>query len=109
MIKKIKKFITVLFLFFVVIISTEVVYSQSTVKDSVRLDEIVVTGSKNEVSRKVVPLSISQISQKEIENSGQINILPVLNTYAPGIFVTERNILGFGVSTGGSGQLVFVE
>lgn len=74
-------------------------------KDSISLDEVVVTGSKVEISRKVVPLSVSQVSQKEVEASGQINILPALNTYVPGIFVTERNILGFGVSTGGSGSI----
>ena len=76
--------------------------AQTTTKDSVQLDEVVVTGSKVEISRKVVPLSVSQISKQEIENSGQINILTALNNYAPGIFVTQRNILGFGVSTGGS-------
>jgi len=80
-------------------------FSQNSVKDSLRLDEVVVTGSKTEISRKVVPLSVSSISRKEIENSGQINILPALNTYAPGIFVTERNIFGFGISTGGSGSV----
>ena len=78
-------------------------YSQSAIKDSVRLEDVVVTGSKIEISRKLVPLSVSQVSRKDIENSGQINILPALNTYVPGIFVTERNVLGFGVSTGGSG------
>lgn len=80
-------------------------YSQSVVKDSVRLDDIIVTGSKIEISRKLVPLSVSQISRQDIENSGQVNILPTLNTFAPGIFVTERNVLGFGVSTGGSGSI----
>ncbi|MGB3008427.1 MAG: TonB-dependent receptor, partial [Chitinophagaceae bacterium] len=41
-----------------------------------------------------------------IENSGQINILPMLNMYVPGIFVTERNSLGFGVSTGSAGSII---
>jgi outer membrane receptor protein involved in Fe transport len=80
-------------------------FSQSNTKDSLNLNEVVVTGSKTEVSRKIVPLSVSQISQKEIENTGQINILPALNTYVPGIFVTERNNFGFGVSTGGAGSI----
>ncbi len=81
------------------------VFSQNAIKDTVNLDEIVVTGSKVEVSRKVVPLSVTQISKQEIENTGEINILPALNTYTPGIFVTQRNILGFGVATGGSGGI----
>jgi iron complex outermembrane receptor protein len=66
---------------------------------------VVVTGSKTEISRKIVPLSVSQISQANIENSGQYNILPVLNQFSPGIFVTERSHMGFGVATGGSGAI----
>src|ERR1035437_3975610 len=80
-------------------------FSQTISKDSVQLNDVVVTGSKVEISRKVVPLSGSQISQKEIESAGQMNILPALNTFVPGIFVTERNILGFGVSSTGAGSI----
>lgn len=96
-----KKGILFLSFFFLVQLS----YSQQAIKDSVKLDDIVVTGSKIEISRKLVPLSVSQISRKDIENSGQINILPALNTFVPGIFVTERNVLGFGVSSGGAGSI----
>ena len=80
-------------------------YSKSNIKDSVQLEEVVVTGSKTEISRKIVPITVSRISRKNIVNSGQLNILTSLNTYVPGVFVTERNILGFGVSTGGSGAI----
>ncbi len=79
--------------------------AQKVINDSINLNEIVVTGSKSVISRKLVPLSVSQISKNEIENTGQINILPTLNSYVPGIFVTERSILGFGVGTGGSGSI----
>ncbi len=74
------------------------------VQDSV-LEEVVVTGSKTETLKKKVPFSVSQINRLQIENTGQINILPVLNNYVPGVFVTERNALGFGVATGGSGGI----
>ena len=94
-----------LFLFLSALLAIQLSYSQSTAIDSVKLDDIIVTGSKIEISRKIVPVSVSQISKRDIENSGQMNILPLLNTFAPGIFVTERNVLGFGVSTGGSGSV----
>jgi outer membrane receptor protein involved in Fe transport len=89
----------------ILVLITNLCFSQTSVKDSVGLNEVVVTGSKIEISRKLVPLSVSQISQKDIENSVQINILPALNSYSPSVFVTERNILGFGVSTGGAGSV----
>ena len=55
--------------------------AQTTTKDSVQLDEVVVTGSKVEISRKVVPISGSQISKQEIENTG--NIKPLLSYKYP--------------------------
>lgn len=80
-------------------------YAVSYFKDSVQLNELMVTGTKTEVSRKIVPLSVSQISASEIEKTGQYNILPTLNAYIPGVFVTERGLLGFGVAKGGSGAI----
>lgn len=74
-------------------------------KDTSILDEVVVTGSKIQTQKKQVPFSVSQINRQQIENTGQMNILPALNNYVPGVFVTERNILGFGVATGGSGGI----
>lgn len=79
--------------------------AQLTINDSVQLNEVLVTGSKIELSRKLIPLSVSQINRNEIEQTGEINILPALNSFIPGLFVTQRNVLGFGVATGGSGAI----
>jgi iron complex outermembrane receptor protein len=89
----------------ILVLIADLSFSQTSVRDSVGLNEVVVTGSKIGISRKLVPLSVSQLSRQDIENSGQINILPALNMYVPGIFVTERNILGFGVSDNGAGSI----
>ena len=89
----------------VLFLSIGIAKAQSNAKDSIGLDEVVVTGSKVEISRKLVPLSVSQISKQDIESTGQMNILPALNSFVPGIFVTERNILGFGVSQTGAGSI----
>jgi iron complex outermembrane receptor protein len=80
-------------------------YARETVKDSVQLEDVVVTGSKFEISRKLIPLSVSQISADNIKQSGHYNVLSTLSAYVPGVFITERNILGFGVATGGSGSI----
>ncbi len=86
-------------------LATGEVYAQKQITDSVRLDEVLVTGSKTAAPVSSIPVSVSQVNRTEIENSGQINVLTALSAYMPGIFVTERNILGFGVSTGGSGAI----
>ncbi len=85
--------------------SFETISAQDARKDTLLLEEIVVTGSKIEAQKKQVPYSVSQISRRQIENTGQMNVLPLLNNFVPGVFVTERNILGFGVATGGSGGI----
>lgn len=91
------------------IIMTVLFYIQlqavDTLKDSVQLDELVVTGSKFETALKLVPLSVSQISTENIQQSGHYNVLSAISSYVPGIFITERNILGFGVGQGGSGSI----
>ena len=81
------------------------IFSQSSTSDTIMLNELLVTGSKVGFSKKTTPLSVSYLSKNEIENTGQINVLTALNTYIPGIFVTSRNVLGFGVATGGSGAI----
>ena len=80
-------------------------FSQEQIPDTIALEEVVVTGSKIEVARKLVPVSVSQLSKIDIENTGEINVLPAISSIAPGVFITERNILGFGVATGGSGAI----
>lgn len=83
----------------------QLIFAENGLKDSVQLEELVVTGVKFETSRKLIPFSVSQISAQNIQQSGHYNVLQTLSAYVPGIFITERNILGFGVATGGSGAI----
>jgi iron complex outermembrane receptor protein len=71
----------------------------------INLDEVVVTGTKTAVSRNNIPLTVSVVSNEKIENSSESALLPVLSGQVPGLFVTQRGITGFGVSTGAAGQI----
>jgi outer membrane receptor protein involved in Fe transport len=73
--------------------------------DTVIIDEVVVTGTKAAVSRNQVPLTVSVINQKQIESQAESALLPVLSNVVPGLYVTERGVTGFGVSTGSGGQI----
>lgn len=95
---------TILILCITLIIHSSI-YAQSKLNDTLSIEEVVVTGSKIGVSRKLIPVSVSTISKQNIEHTGQKNILPALNTYSPGVFVTQRNTMGFGVASGGSGAI----
>ncbi len=78
---------------------------RSILKDTVNLDEVVITGTTVKVSRHNVPLAVSVVSSRQITESVETALLPVLNGRVPGLFVTERGIMGFGVSTGAAGQI----
>lgn len=78
---------------------------ENSLKDTIKVDEVIVTATKTEVNRDMVPLTISVITKGEIENSSESALLPVLSEEVPGLFVTERGITGFGVSTGSAGQI----
>ncbi len=69
------------------------------------LDPVVITGTNIEVLRSTVPNAVSIVSREDIRRSGETSMLAVLNTVVPGIFVTERGVLGYGVSTGAAGGI----
>ncbi len=79
--------------------------SQSLTQDTLEIEEVVVTGTKVEVARQHVPLTVSLISRVELEQSTETALLPLLSEQIPGLFVTERGITGFGVSDGAAGQI----
>ena len=69
------------------------------------LDEVVVTGSNEAVAARLLPYTVSVVGRSEIENSGTPQLLSILSGRVPSLFVTERGILGYGVSNGGSGHI----
>jgi iron complex outermembrane receptor protein len=92
----------------VVVIFSKSGFSQqnkSILKDTININEVIITGSKTSVNRNNVPLTVSVVSKEKIENSSESALLPVLSEQVPGLFVTERGITGFGVSTGSAGQI----
>lgn len=71
----------------------------------IRLNSLVVSANRIEVNRNSVPLTISVINREKIESSSESALLPVLSEQVPGLFVTEKGITGFGVSTGAAGTI----
>ena len=80
-------------------------FSQSLTTDTIKIEEVVVTGTKVEVARKNVPLTVSVVSREILEQTTESALLPVLSEEIPGLFVTERGITGFGVAGGAAGQI----
>lgn len=74
-------------------------------RDSVRvLPDLVTTGAaKTNVT--LLPLNTNVVTAAAIEKTAESNILPVLVSKVPGLFVTERGFAGYGVSGGAAGAV----
>lgn len=69
------------------------------------IDEVVATGSRNMVDSRLLPLSVNVVGEDKLNETHTPNVLPTLMEQVPGMFVTSRGVLGYGVSTGGSGGI----
>ena len=85
-----------------------ITYLQAQTQDSARtygVDPVVITASQTDALRSTIPTSISVVNRMEIEQSGETALLGLLNTRVPGLFVTERGVLGYGVANGAAGGI----
>ena len=69
------------------------------------IDEAVVTGTRAKTLSGFLPQTISVVSHDEITSPHLLNVLPTLNELVPGLFITSRAMLGYGVSTGAAGGI----
>ena len=69
------------------------------------IDEVVVTGSHIATDRRLLPMTISVLDRTEIESDNRPSLLPTLVEQVPGLFITSRGVMGYGVSTGASGGM----
>ena len=66
------------------------------------LNEVVVTGTNNSVPQKLLPYTVSVVTNRQLEATGQTQVLSAISGMVPSLFVSQRSIFGFGVSNGGS-------
>ena len=70
-----------------------------------QIDEVVVTGARQETDVRHLSQTVSVVGRAEIEHSLQPSLLPVLTEQVPGFFVTSRGVMGYGVSNGAAGSI----
>lgn len=69
------------------------------------LNEVVVTGTNSRVPQKLLPYTVSVIDNRQLEATGQTQVLSAISGMVPSLFVTQRSIFGFGVSNNGAGHI----
>jgi iron complex outermembrane receptor protein len=78
---------------------------QAQTADSLALEEVVVTGTRNAVDVRHLPMTVSVIGRETLTEQHQTSILPTAMQQVPGLFVTSRSMMGYGVSTGAAGGI----
>lgn len=69
------------------------------------IGEVVVTGTRNETDVRHLSQTVSVVNRSEIDQALQLSLLPVLTEQIPGLFVTSRGVMGYGVSGGAAGSI----
>ena len=69
------------------------------------LNEVVVTGSNSAVPENLLPYTVSIIDNRQLEATGQTQVLSAISGMVPSLFVSQRSVFGFGVSNGGAGHI----
>ena len=72
---------------------------------NVPIDSVVVTGTRYASDIRHLPMSVSVIGRPEIDQRHEASLLPLLTEQVPGLFVTSRGVMGYGVSTGAAGGM----
>ena len=74
-------------------------------QDSVALANVTVTGVRSASDVRQLPFTITTIGKAVLRENYRLNILPTLMEQVPGLTVTSRGMMGYGVSTGAAGGM----
>ena len=96
----------VLLIYFSIVAAAQL-FADDATTDSVkyRFNPIVVTASKIENSQRDLPASISVINEQQIRMAPSQSVLEIVKNHVPGVFVTERAVMGFGIAESAAGGL----
>lgn len=73
--------------------------------DSLIINEVVVTGTRNAVDVRHLPMTVNIIGRDKLVEQHQTSVLPTVLQQVPGLYVTSRSMMGYGVSTGAAGGI----
>ena len=79
--------------------------AEEKIDTSAVIKDVVVTGTRNQTDIRYLPLTISTVGRTQIDQRYETSLLPVLSEQVPGLFITSRGIMGYGLSTGSAGAM----
>ena len=84
-------------------LTTNMTLAETT--DSLALQEVVVTGTRSATDVRHLPMTVTVINHETLTRQHQASVLPTVMQEVPGLFVTSRALMGYGVSTGAAGGI----
>ena len=79
--------------------------TQAEKADTLALPEVVVTGTRSATDVRHLPMTVTVIDRKRLTEEHQPSVLPTVMKDVPGLFITSRSMMGYGVSTGAAGGI----
>ena len=91
----------------VLFLSAPHVISEPFHPDSVKyhFNPVVVTATKAEGAQRDLAASVSVIDEQTIEMAATSSVLELVKDRVPGVYLTERSVMGYGVAAGAAGAL----
>ena len=79
--------------------------SADSLQLSQSIDEVIVTGTKVKTDQRLLSTTVTIIERNTIDSDHRTSLLPTLTEQIPGLFITSRGVMGYGVSTGAAGGM----
>lgn len=76
-----------------------------SLRDTTKMGEVVVTGSREATDIRHLPMTVNTIGREKLTANERTSVLPTIMEEVPGVIVTSRGMMGYGVSTGSSGNI----
>ena len=70
------------------------------------LNEIVVTGARSQTDVRHLPMTVTTLTRDMLTKENRMSVLPTLMEQVPGLMLTSRGVMGYGVSTGAAGGMM---
>lgn len=83
---------------------TTVVSAEEEIADSM-MHDVVVTGTRvAAVEREILPV-VTVVTQDQLTQLERVSVLPTISELVPNVFITQRGMMGYGVSGGSAGAI----
>ena len=73
--------------------------------DTLSLPDVVVTGARTVTDVRHLPMTVTVINHQDLTAWHRDNVLPAVSEQVPGLFVSGRAMMGYGVSGGAAGGI----